>query len=511
VRRNILIELTTAEAVVTAAQDETKKLGDSEMRVSDPAADTYRKRRIAHWNRVSSYKNNPKRVGAFYHALLKKYYRFLVPEGQRVLELGCGHGHLLAAIKPSQGVGIDFSAEMISVASKLYPDLCFIVSDVHDVSLRHQFDVVILSDLVNDLWDLQTVLENIRQYCHPGTRIIINYYNNLWRMPLSLVKKLGLGAEMLEQNWFSPHDVTNLLQLTGFEVIRRQAQILLPLKIPVLAEFLNRYLSQFIPFKWFALTNITIARLVKINKPPNPRQRPRVSVIVPTRNEAGNIENIFDRIPQLGSETELIFVEGHSRDRTYEILQQAIFRRPGNRCKLLRQTGEGKGDAVRLGFENASGDILMILDADMTVPPEDLPRFCAAIESGRGEFINGVRLVYPLENQSMRLFNIMGNKFFSLAFSWLLGQPIKDTLCGTKVLWRSHYERIAANRQYFGDFDPFGDFDLLFGAAKLNLKIAEMPIRYRARRYGHTNIDRWRHGLLLLKMVVFAAKRLKFI
>ena len=316
---------------------------------------------------------------------------------------------------------------------------------------------------------------------------------------------------MLEQNWFSPHDVTNLLQLTGFEVIRRQTQILLPINLPWLTTFLNRYLSQIIPFKWFALTNFTIARLVKRDLPPHAHPRPRVSVIVPARNEAGNIEKILERTPQLGRETELIFVEGHSRDRTYETLQEALARKPHHLYKLFRQTGEGKGDAVRLGFASASGDILMILDADMTVAPEDLSRFYAAIESGRGEFINGVRLVYPMENQSMRFFNIVGNKFFSLVFSWLMGQPIKDTLCGTKVLWRKHYERIAENRRYFGDFDPFGDFDLLFGAAKLNLKIVEMPVRYRARRYGRTNIDRWRHGALLFKMVVFAARKLKFI
>jgi glycosyltransferase involved in cell wall biosynthesis len=250
---------------------------------------------------------------------------------------------------------------------------------------------------------------------------------------------------------------------------------------------------------------------VKRKNPPRLDKPPRVSVIIPTRNEAGNIEKIFERIPEIGREAELIFVEGHSNDQTFEILQNAIATRLEKRCQLFRQTGEGKGDAVRLGFEKASGDVLMILDADMTVPPEDLTRFYKAIVDGRGEFVNGVRLVYPLENQSMRLFNIMGNKFFSLAFSWLLGQPIKDTLCGTKVLWRSHYEQIEANRHYFGDFDPFGDFDLLFGAAKLNLKIAEMPIRYRAREYGSTNINRWRHGWVLLRMVLFAARRIKFI
>jgi glycosyltransferase involved in cell wall biosynthesis len=241
------------------------------------------------------------------------------------------------------------------------------------------------------------------------------------------------------------------------------------------------------------------------------RDAPSVSVIVPARNEAGNIEDILTRVPELGSQTELIFVEGQSNDSTYDTIKQLIAKFDDKKCKLFQQTGTGKGDAVRMGFDRAQGDILMILDADMTVPPEDLSRFYDAIVGGRGEFINGVRLVYPLEDQAMRFFNILGNKFFSLAFSWLLGQPIKDSLCGTKVLWKSDYEMIAKNRDYFDNFDPFGDFDLLFGAAKLNHKIVEMPIRYRSRTYGDTNIDRWRHGWLLLKMVVFAARRIKFI
>jgi glycosyltransferase involved in cell wall biosynthesis len=236
-----------------------------------------------------------------------------------------------------------------------------------------------------------------------------------------------------------------------------------------------------------------------------------VSIIVPARNEAGNIAQIFDRTPKMGQGTELVFVEGHSRDDTYAVIAQQITAHPECRCQLLRQTGVGKGDAVQLGFANASGEILMILDADLTVPPEDLPRFYEALWAGKGEFVNGVRLVYPLEKQAMRFLNLVGNKFFSLAFAWLLGQPIKDTLCGTKVLWKADYELIVANRAYFGDFDPFGDFDLLFGAAKLGLKIVDIPVRYRERTYGTTNIQRWKHGWLLLRLVLFAAGRIKFI
>ncbi|MBT8368714.1 MAG: glycosyltransferase [Deltaproteobacteria bacterium] len=478
---------------------------------SDPAQNRYRAKRIAHWDQVSRLKENPGRPGGFYHKLLRLYYKFVIPPGLRILEIGCGHCDLLSGLKPSLGVGIDFSGEMVRYASRRHPELTCIQADVHEIEFNQKFDAIILSDLVNDLWDVQRVLEKLRNVTHSGTRLVLNFYNNLWRIPLTLVKWLGLGAEVLEQNWFSPHDVYNLLKLSGFEVVNSRPIVLLPINVPFLSTLLNRYLVHLPPFSWFALSNIIIARPDPARDKGSLRSTPSVSVIIPARNEAGNIEDILTRVPELGSQTELIFVEGHSNDSTYDTIKQLIEKYDDKKCKLFQQTGTGKGDAVRLGFDRAQGDILMILDADMTVPPEDLSRFYNAIVGGRGEFINGVRLVYPLEDQAMRFFNILGNKFFSLAFSWLLGQPIKDTLCGTKVIWKRDYETIAKNRDYFGNFDPFGDFDLLFGAARLNHKIVEIPIRYRSRTYGDTNIDRWRHGWLLFKMVVFAAKRFKFI
>jgi SAM-dependent methyltransferase len=471
----------------------------------------YQKTRMAHWDRISPIKGRSGRAGAFYHRLLQHYYGFLIPPGLRVLELGCGHGDLLASLKPSMGVGIDFSGEMIREAARRHPELVFVQADAHEIVINEKFDIIIVSDLVNDLWDVQRVFEKIRNMGHPGTRLVLNFYNNLWRLPLSVVKLFGLGAEVLAQNWFSPDDIDNLLKLSGFESVQRRSLILLPLKISFLSGLFNRYLVHFVPFRWLALTHIVVARPEPGREKVHFDEPPSVSVIIPARNEAGNIETIIQRVPNLGGRTEIIFVEGHSSDNTLEAIQQMMARYPSQKCKLYRQKGEGKGDAVRLGFGQAQGDILMILDADMTVPPEDLSRFYNAIVGGRGEFINGVRLVYPLEDQSMRFFNILGNKFFSLAFSWLLGQPIKDTLCGTKVLWKRDYRLIFENRDYFGDFDPFGDFDLLFGAAKINRKIAEMPVRYRSRTYGDTNIERWRHGWLLLKMVKIAARRIKFI
>lgn len=471
----------------------------------------YIQKRIEHWDRVSAVKMDTKRPGVYYHQLLARFYRFLIPPGKRVLELGCGHGDLLSALEPEFGVGIDLSGKMVATAAAKYPELHFIRGDAARLPFEAAFDVIILSDLVNDLWDLQAVLENIRPLCHPGTRIVLNFYNNLWRIPLGVVKRLGKGADTLAQNWFAPNDIDNLADLAGFEVVQRHARILFPLRIRFFSNFLNRFLVHLPPFRWFALTCFAVARLSPLPEVARVPEDPSVTVLVPARNEAGNIENILKRVPRLGSRTEIIFVEGNSTDDTYATIENTIPKFPGQSCRLFRQTGKGKGDAVRLGFEKATGDILMILDADLTVPPEDLPRFVSTLVSGKGEFINGVRLVYPMEEQAMRFFNILGNKFFSLAFSWLLGQPIKDTLCGTKVLYRKDYETIAANRHYFGDFDPFGDFDLLFGAAKLNLKITEMPIRYRFRTYGDTNISRWRHGWVLLKMVLFAARKIKFI
>lgn len=472
---------------------------------------TYRLERILHWDQVAPAKNNRKRVGAFYHKLLRRYYRLSVPKGLRVLEIGCGHGDLLATLKPSVGVGVDFSGGMLRDARRQHPGLSFVRADAHALPLRGEFDIIILSDLVNDLWDVQRVFEQVARLCHHGTRILLNLHNHLWRIPLGVTRFLRLGAETLEQNWFSPHDLENLLSLAGFEVVTRKPLILMPLNLGSLGAFFNRVLVHFPPFRWLALTNLFVARVRRAQaRAEDPGRKVKVSVVIPARNEAGNIRDIVRRVPKMGSETELVFIEGHSSDDTWREIQRIVQSSGDPAPTALQQEGKGKGDAVRLGFTHATGEVLMILDADMTVPPEDLPRFYNALVSGKGEFINGVRLVYPMQQQSMRFINMVGNKFFSLAFSWLLQQPIKDTLCGTKVLWRSDYEKIAANRQYFGDFDPFGDFDLLFGAAKLNLRIVEVPVRYRSRTYGQTNINRWSHGWLLMRMVWFAARRIKF-
>lgn len=466
----------------------------------------YCSERLVYWDRINS--KIPPRGSDYYRKKITATYQQLIPEGSVVLELGCGQGDLLSALKPCTGIGVDFSKSAIDRAKALHPSLEFILCDAENFEFDSPtFDYIIVSELVNDVWDVQSLLEAIKLYCSPSTRIIFNFYSHLWNIPLTVASKIGMASPRLPQNWLAPQDMKNLLEISGFQSLRHWTEVLMPIHIPYISDFANRYLAKLVPFRLLAMANFMIARPFITPTKANPS----VSVVVAARNESGHISELFSRIPQMGAGTEIIFVEGHSSDDTFEAIEREIAAHPDMQCKLIKQPGKGKGDAVRAGFELATGDILMILDADITVPPEDLPRFYDLMTSGDAEFVNGVRLVYPMEGDAMRFANLVGNKFFSWAFSWLLGQPIRDTLCGTKVLWKEDYQRIAHNRAYFGDFDPFGDFDLLFGAARLNLKILEVPIRYRARRYGETNISRWKHGLLLLRMVLFAARRIKFI
>lgn len=460
--------------------------------------------RSEEWERI--WRNPPPSWGSYYHRWLQRVYRFIIPKDAHVLELGCGSGDLLASLQPRYGLGIDFAPSAIEKARTRHPGLRFEVMAAEELKLKDErFDFIILSDIINDLWDVQTTLAGLRPHCNSGTRLVLNFYSHLWQIPLRMAQQLHIATPMLSQNWLTRTDMRNLLTLEGFELLRDWSEMVVPLPVPG-ANWVNRFLAKVIPFQWLALTNFMIGRLAE--KPTT--GEPTCTVVVAARNEEGHIGELFDRIPEMGPQTEIIFVEGHSKDDTYGAIERAISAHPERNCRVLKQPGKGKGDAVRAGFAAAVGDILIILDADMTVLPEDLPRFYEAIASGKGEFINGVRLVYPMEDEAMRFFNLVGNKFFAAAFSWLLGQPIRDTLCGTKVIWRKDYECLVANRGYFGDFDPFGDFDLLLGAAKLNLKILEVPIRYHSRRYGETNISRWRHGVLLLRMVIFSARRIKF-
>lgn len=440
-----------------------------------------------------------------YRSLLAHYYNLLIPADASVLEIGCGSGALLAKVRARRKVGVDLSPSQVAAAREAVPGGTFHVQAGELLELTETFDVIIISDTLNLAADVQRLLERVHTVSHPETRLIVNFQNTLWRPLLSFTRALGLKAAQPQNSWLASSDVLNLLRLAGWSTVFRHGRILLPFRAAGIGSFINRWFAPLL--QWFCLTVFVVARREQTRSP-----RPlTVSVVIPARNEAGNIPAAVARTPEMGGGTELIFVEGHSRDNTWAEIQRVAAAHPERKIKILQQTGKGKGDAVRAGYAVATGDILMILDADLTMPPEELPKFYDVIASGRAEFANGVRLVYPMDEKAMQFLNLCANKAFGLIFTWLLGQSVKDTLCGTKVLSRAHYDRIAANRAYFGDFDPFGDFDLLFGAAKQNLTIADVPIRYRERTYGTTNIQRWSHGVLLLRMVWFAARKLKFV
>ena len=386
-------------------------------------------------------------------------------------------------------------------------------ADLGDIAKRvfeFQPDYVLLHGTVHYERDVQGLIQELRAGLPASSRIILVYYSTLWKPLLRLATALRLRRKTPEENWIANEDIWNLLLLAGYELLRHESKLLMPIYIPLVSYLVNRFLAPLPGFSLFNLLNIAVARPLEN---PRPSQlRPSVSIIVPARNEAGNIEAVISRTPAMGPNDELIFVEGNSTDDTWEILcsLQKEYENT-HRIRVARQDGEGKGDAVRKGFALARNEILMILDADLSVAPEELVRFYKAITSGKGEFINGSRLVYPMEKQAMRFFNVLGNKCFAVMFSFVLGQRFKDTLCGTKVLTRENYQRLTAHRQYFGDFDPFGDFDLIFGAARMALRIVEVPVHYRERTYGQTNIQRWRHGVILARMLWFAALRIKFL
>ena len=445
-----------------------------------------------------------------YHRSLEELMRFIVPKGAKVLEIGCSTAELLAATEPGRGVGVDISPKMLELAAASFPDMEFIEADAHDLPIDEKFDYVIMSDIVGHLEDVQRSLDQLHKVTTPRSRIIITHYNKLWYPIVAIAEAMRWKSPAGIQNWLSVGDIRNLMSLTGFEVVTSGMRLLCPCDIPLLGRFCNRILANLPLFGRLCLIQYVVARPVR--RPGEAAKKPHsVSVIIPTLNEAGNIEGAITRIPAMGEHVEMIFIDGHSTDGTVEKIQDVIARYPERDIKFAFQDGQGKADAVFKGFDMAGGDILMVLDSDLTVPAEDLPKFYDALASGVGEFINGCRLVYPMEKDAMRTLNYFGNHFFSRIFTWLLGQRIKDTLCGTKVLFCKDYEQLKKNRSFFGDFDPFGDFDLLFGAAKLNLKIVDVPVRYHQRAYGKVKIARFRHGLLLLRMCVFAARKIKFI
>jgi len=448
------------------------------------------------WNRRNRY----------YYSCLTRLLRHLVEPNKRVLNIRCQTGFLLDVLRPDYGVGVEISTEMVEIARAAHPRFQYHAAFPEDYISREKFDYILLCD-IGDTVDVQKTLQRLQAACDRNTRLIVYTYNDLWELPLRLAQRLHLKIQQTEQNWLSERDLIGVLTLSGFEWLRTHRTALFPKYIPLLSAFLNRFVAKLPWIDRLGMIEVLVARPVQ---KPIPASEVSVSVIVPCKDERGNIESAVLRIPELGRSTEIIFCDDKSTDGTADEVRRMQDMHPERLIRLVEGPGICKSKNVWTGFEAATGDILMILDADLTVMPEELPYFVDAIVSGRAEFVNGSRLVYPIPREAMKNTNLIGNKVFSGLFSFLLGQPIKDTLCGTKVMWRTDWERIRPMIDTWGTMDRWGDYDLLFGAAKLNLRILDQPVHYQERVYGVTKMTRvFKNGLIMLGMCGHALRKLK--
>jgi SAM-dependent methyltransferase len=445
------------------------------------------------------------RSNRYFYDRFKRLLRFIIEPAKRVLEIRCQTGHLLASVDPAYGVGVEISDRLVEIAQKNYPDLHFIKSDPEDLQLDETFDYVIFSHLF-DTVDVLGALQCARRVCQGETRLVVCNYNQLWQPLLNLACRLGLRAPFEEPNWLSERDVAGFLDLAGFCVVRTHRFLLAPKYIPILSAVCNEFLARLPGIRHLCLMQLIVAR----PKPqPRPEESVSVSVIIPCRNERDNVEPAVERIPEMGSHTEIIFCDDKSTDGTGALVEKMIHKYPDRDIRLLAGPGICKAENVWTGFRAAKGDVLMILDGDLAVMPEELPYFLQALLSGSGEFINGSRLVYPVPKQAMKFSNMIGNKLFSMTFSYLLDQRIKDTLCGTKVLWRKDWVRIERNLGYWGVKDLWGDYELLFGAGKLHLQIQEAPVHYQERIYGTSKMTKvFSNGMRMLNICLGAWRKL---
>ncbi len=452
----------------------------------------------AHYDRLCAGRSAYIAAHAYYYEQINRLLRFIVEPGKRVLLVGCLTPDFLEAVRPSAGLGIDCSAQHVEAAHERFPHWQFRRHDDYRIGGGDEaFDYVIITD-VNDQVDPIATLRALRSAMHKETRVIIENYNHLWEPIIHAAEYFGLKYSRPLQNWLTIDDLRNILELCDFEPLQVHRTVLLPKKIPLLSRLINGFFARLPGIRRLNMVNLIVAR------PVAPRLAPRdysVSIVVPCRNEVGNVAAAVERIPDIGSHTEIIFCDDKSTDGTADEVRRLQRLHPERDIKLYEGPGICKALNVRAGFDRAGGDILMILDADLTTMPEELHYFYEVIASGRAEFVNGTRFIFPMEGVAMAPLNVIGNRFFSWLVSTAIGQHVSDTLCGTKVLWRRHWPAILALTSLWGTNDRWGDYDLLFGAAKLHLRIVDLPVHYQERVSGVTKMTgRFRNGLIMLRM-----------
>lgn len=490
--------------MITAETETNSEISGSRAWGLDALAEV-RDARRGHQETIAPERDKYIQTNRYFYDQLKRVLQFIVEPGKRVLDVRCETGHLLASVRPAFGVGVEISDAMVECARRQHPDLHFLQSDPEDLELNETFDYILFNHIF-DTVDILRTLDRIKRHCTPETRIVVINYNHFWAPVLELASKLGLRSQFVEPNWVSENDIRGFMKLAGFRPVRKHRSIIFPKYVPGLSQFLNGFLARLPGLRNLCLMQIMVARLVTDPKRENGAT---VSVVVPCRNELGNVQQAVERIPAMGSHTEIIFCDDKSTDGTAEEVRRVSALYPEKDIRLVNGPGICKADNVWTGFRSAHGEILVILDADLTVMPEELPIFVRALLTSQGEFINGSRLVYPVPQLAMKTTNTIGNKLFARVFSFLLDQRIKDTLCGTKVLWRKDWQRMERNLGAWGIKDMWGDYELLFGASKLHLEIVEVPVHYQERIYGVTKMTRvFSNGLRMLRICWHAWRRL---
>lgn len=410
--------------------------------------------------------------------------QFIVEPGKDILNVRCQTGWFLNILKPKNGVGVEISENMVGVARKLYPQFKYMISDPEKLCINNSFDYILFNNL-EDTVDIVNSFRSLKKMCIRHTRLILYTYNDLWKPILKLAERCGIKWKTHDPNWLSEYDLRNALHLAGFEWLKTYRIILLPIPIPIVSYFFNRLVARLPGAERLCLINVLVAR--QSPKPIAPEDV-SISVIIPCKNEKGNIRSTVERMPDMGKYLELIFCDDNSTDGTADKIIECKKIYPNKNIKLIHGPGICKAENVLEGFRAATCEVLMILDGDLTIMPEELPQFLLALVEGKGELINGSRFIYPFSRSAMKFGNFLGNKLFSMFFSFMLDQRIKDTLCGTKVFWRSDWENMEKLHGTWGIKDIWGDYELLFAAAKLNLRIVDLPVHYQERIYGTTKM-----------------------
>ena len=469
------------------------------------ALDEVRDARRKHQEATAGNRDEWIQSNRYFYDHLKRALQFIVEPGKRVLDVRCETGHLLAAVQPAYGVGVEISDAMVEYAHQQHPDLYFVKSDPEALELNETFDYILFNHIF-DTVDILRALERVRRHCTSETRIVVINYNHLWEPILELASKMRLRSQFVEPNWVSENDIRGFLKLAGFRPVRKYRSMLFPKWIPGLSEFLNRFIGRLPGLRGLCMMQVMVARPFA---EPKHEEEVNVSVVVPCRNELGNVAQAVERIPMMGKHTEILFCDDKSTDGTADEVRRMIALHPEKDIRLVEGPGICKAENVWAGFRAARGDILVILDADLTVMPEELPMFVRALVTSQGDFVNGSRLVYPMPQMAMKFANMIGNKMFGRVFSFLLDQRLKDTLCGTKVLWRKDWQRMEKNLGSWGIKDLWGDYELLFGASKLHLGIVEVPVHYQERIHGVTKMTRvFSNGMRMLRICWHAWHRL---